>query len=88
MTDTGIRFKHSTPEQYDRYMGPLLFEPYAKAVAERAALLQPDAVGGACAVDENDAPLSAHVEPVPEIIPDTQPSLGKHDEPSERLASV
>jgi ubiquinone/menaquinone biosynthesis C-methylase UbiE len=42
MTDTGTRFKHSTPEQYDRYMGPLLFEPYAKIVAERAALLQPD----------------------------------------------
>lgn len=42
MTDTGARFKHSTPEQYDRYMGPLLFEPYAKVVAERAALLQPD----------------------------------------------
>src|SRR5688500_3256870 len=42
MTETGTRFKHSTPEQYDRYMGPLLFEPYAKAVAERTALLQPD----------------------------------------------
>lgn len=42
MTDTGPRFKHSTPELYDRYMGPLLFAPYAKVVAERAALLQPD----------------------------------------------
>jgi hypothetical protein len=36
---------------YDRYMGPLLFEPYAKLVAERCAVLQPDciletAVGG------------------------------------------
>ena len=28
-------FKHSTPSLYDRYMGPLLFEPYARSVAER-----------------------------------------------------
>ena len=42
MTDTESRFKHSTPEPYDRYMGPLLFEPYAKVVAERAARLRRD----------------------------------------------
>lgn len=41
MTQTRSPFEHSTPELYDRYMGPLLFEPYAKVVAERAALLQP-----------------------------------------------
>jgi ubiquinone/menaquinone biosynthesis C-methylase UbiE len=41
MAQTDARFNHSTPELYDRYMGPLLFEPYAKLVAERAALLQP-----------------------------------------------
>jgi len=35
------RFKHSTPALYDRYMGPLLFAPYANHVARRAALLQP-----------------------------------------------
>ena len=40
MTETDA-FKHSTPALYDRYMGPLLFEPYAKLVAERAVLLQP-----------------------------------------------
>jgi SAM-dependent methyltransferase len=44
MTGTGNPFKHSTPELYDRYMGPLLFEPYAKVVAERAALLEPDRI--------------------------------------------
>ena len=44
MTETGTPFKHSTPELYDRYMGPLLFEPYAKVLAERAALLQPDRI--------------------------------------------
>ena len=37
-------FAHSTPALYDRYMGPLLFEPYAELVAERCALLQPDSI--------------------------------------------
>lgn len=41
MSEPGTPFKHSTPALYDRYMGPLLFEPYAKMVAGRAALLQP-----------------------------------------------
>src|SRR5262249_47949250 len=34
-------FRHSTPELYARYMGPLLFAPYAEYVAKRAAGLQP-----------------------------------------------
>jgi ubiquinone/menaquinone biosynthesis C-methylase UbiE len=34
-------FKHATPVLYDRFMGPLLFEPYAKHVAERVVLLNP-----------------------------------------------
>jgi ubiquinone/menaquinone biosynthesis C-methylase UbiE len=34
-------FNHSTPALYDRYMGPLLFEPYARLIAERSALLLP-----------------------------------------------
>jgi ubiquinone/menaquinone biosynthesis C-methylase UbiE len=37
-------FAHSTPALYDRYMGPLLFEPYAKLVAERCAVLHPDRI--------------------------------------------
>ena len=44
MTETGTLFKHSTPALYDRYMGPLLFEPYAKILAARAAVLQPDRI--------------------------------------------
>jgi ubiquinone/menaquinone biosynthesis C-methylase UbiE len=40
LTETDV-FKHSTPVLYDRYMVPLLFEPWAKLVAERSALLQP-----------------------------------------------
>ena len=43
MTETDV-FKHSTPALYDRYMGPLLFEPYAKYVAERIALLHPSRI--------------------------------------------
>jgi ubiquinone/menaquinone biosynthesis C-methylase UbiE len=41
MTQASTAFKHSTPALYDRCMGPLLFEPYARFVAERSALLQP-----------------------------------------------
>lgn len=44
MAQTDSPFNHSTPELYDRYMGPLLFEPYARLVAERAALLQPSRI--------------------------------------------
>ena len=43
MVDRDV-FKHSTPSLYDRYMGPLLFEPYAKYVVERAAVLRPDRI--------------------------------------------
>ena len=43
MAETDV-FKHSTPSLYDRYMGPLLFEPYAKHVAERVALLRPERI--------------------------------------------
>src|SRR5947209_11773438 len=37
-------FAHSTPALYDRYMGPLLFEPYAELVAERCAVLHPSRI--------------------------------------------
>ena len=40
MTQTDV-FTHSTPSLYHRYMGPLLFEPYAKHVAERLVALRP-----------------------------------------------
>lgn len=41
MNQTSTAFAHSTPALYDRYMGPLLFEPYAKLVAERSARFEP-----------------------------------------------
>ena len=40
MVETDV-VKFSTPALYDRYMGPLLFAPYADYVARRTALLQP-----------------------------------------------
>jgi len=44
MAQQSKTFDHSTPALYDRYMGPLLFEPYAKLVAERSALLHPSRI--------------------------------------------
>ena len=43
MAETDV-FEHSTPALYDRYMGPLLFEPYAEHVAKRVAPLRPNRV--------------------------------------------
>ena len=43
MTETDV-FRHSTPSLYHRYMGPLLFEPYAKHVAGRLLLLRPSRI--------------------------------------------
>lgn len=43
MTETDV-FRHSTPSLYHRYMGPLLFEPYAKHVAERLVVLRPNRI--------------------------------------------
>jgi ubiquinone/menaquinone biosynthesis C-methylase UbiE len=43
MAETDV-FKHSSPSLYDRYMGPLLFDPYARYVAKRVALLRPQRV--------------------------------------------
>jgi ubiquinone/menaquinone biosynthesis C-methylase UbiE len=41
MTSTDAVFAGSIPALYDRYLGPLLFEPYARDIAERAAALVP-----------------------------------------------
>lgn len=41
MADTDILFTGSIPANYDRYMVPLVFRPYAEAVADRARALQP-----------------------------------------------
>ena len=41
MTETDV-FKLATSSLYDKYMGPLLFEPFGKHVAESARLVQPE----------------------------------------------
>ena len=44
MLETDKVFTGSIPENYDRYMVPLIFEPYAADLAQRAASLSPSAV--------------------------------------------
>src|SRR5919205_2991825 len=44
MLETDKAFAGSIPENYDRYMVPLIFEPYAADLARRAASLSPNAV--------------------------------------------
>jgi ubiquinone/menaquinone biosynthesis C-methylase UbiE len=44
MLETDTVFAGSIPENYDRYMVPLIFEPYAADIARRAASLLPSAV--------------------------------------------
>ena len=44
MVATDVAFAGSIPGLYDRYLGPMLFEPYAAAMAERAKALQPERI--------------------------------------------
>src|SRR5512144_607585 len=44
MSETDKVFSGSIPENYDRYMVPLIFEPFAADIARRAAALSPSAV--------------------------------------------
>src|SRR5204863_162786 len=44
MLETDKVFAGSIPENYDRYMVPLIFEPYAADIAGRAASFSPTAV--------------------------------------------
>src|SRR4051794_3991631 len=41
MRETDRLFEGSIPETYDRYLGPLLFEPYARDLAARLAAFAP-----------------------------------------------
>lgn len=41
MAQARTAFDHSTPALYDPTWAALLFEPYARLIAERSALLQP-----------------------------------------------
>lgn len=44
MLETDKAFTGSIPENYDRYMVPLIFEPFAADLARRAAALSPGAI--------------------------------------------
>lgn len=44
MADSDTAFAGSIPALYDRYLGPLLFEPYAEEVARRARAFMPHRV--------------------------------------------
>lgn len=44
MPDSDSVFSGSIPENYDRYMVPLIFEPYAADLAQRASALSPQRV--------------------------------------------
>ena len=44
MLETDKVFAGSIPENYDRHMVPLIFEPYAADLAQRAASLSPSAI--------------------------------------------
>ena len=37
MAEINISFSGSIPQMYDRYLGPVLFEPYAADLARRVA---------------------------------------------------
>ena len=44
MSESDKAFTGSIPENYDRYMVPLIFESYAQDLAQRVAALSPKAV--------------------------------------------
>jgi ubiquinone/menaquinone biosynthesis C-methylase UbiE len=44
MKDVDVRFTGSVPANYERYMVPLLFRPYAELLAQRAAQLRPRSI--------------------------------------------
>lgn len=44
MTDQAANFTGSVPENYDRYLGPRIFNAYAEELCNRAAALRPESV--------------------------------------------
>ena len=42
--DPNVVFEGAIPENYDRYLGPVIFEPYAKDLAARARKVRPKSV--------------------------------------------
>ena len=44
MVSVDVRFSGSVPANYERYLVPLLFRPYAEVLAKRASALQPSRI--------------------------------------------
>jgi ubiquinone/menaquinone biosynthesis C-methylase UbiE len=42
--DINVVFEGSIPENYDRYLGPVLFEPFADDIVARLKKAQPESV--------------------------------------------
>lgn len=66
MSSTDLAFTGSVPRNYDRYMGPLLFGPYALEVARRARALAPQRIL------ETAAGTGIVTEALAEALPDAQ----------------
>ena len=69
MSETNARFAGTIPEIYDRYLGPVIFEPYAVDLARRVA----PQVGGpvlevACGTGILTRQLRAHVAPTIQLV--------------------
>lgn len=79
-------FKHSTPELYDRLMGPLLFEPWAQIIAARAAALEAKRILETAAGTGIVSRALRRAMPQAEIVAtDLNPAMLSHA--SDRLAS-
>jgi len=69
MAETNISFSGSIPQMYDRYLGPVLFEPYAADLARRVAA---DGTGPvlelACGTGIVTRQLRAHLAPEVAIV--------------------
>jgi ubiquinone/menaquinone biosynthesis C-methylase UbiE len=69
MAETSINFSGSIPQLYDRYLGPVLFEPYAADLARRAAAQATGPVlEMACGTGIVTQQLRAHLAPEVEIV--------------------
>ena len=69
MAETTISFSGSIPQLYDRYLGPVLFEPYAADLARRVAAHAPGSVlEMACGTGVVTQQLRAHLAPEIKIV--------------------
>jgi ubiquinone/menaquinone biosynthesis C-methylase UbiE len=69
VADTSSSFAGSIPELYDRYLGPVLFQPYAEDLARRVAERTTGAVlETACGTGRLTRQLRAHLPPAIRLV--------------------